>query len=268
LQVADIAQTLKLGQRQVDALENGEWQSLPGHTFIRGFVRNYARLVHLDPAPLMLQLDTLLERPVNSLALPESKPASMSSSSSGKGRDRAVMLSGGVLVLLALLVYLVLPNDIGVLRDNLQSWVDSLARKEPVVAVPVAVEPVFPPGTTPQQVMNPQAAPAGEGTPAVAGNDVPAVGAVPATTTVQAGVIGKPALRFVADKDSWIEVRDRSDAVIFSQRIAAGAEQLVDGSVPLSLVIGYAPGVKLYWRGQVVDLAPYTKGDIARLVLE
>jgi cytoskeleton protein RodZ len=34
------------------------------------------------------------------------------------------------------------------------------------------------------------------------------------------------------------------------------------------LTIGFAPGVRLFWRGQPVDLAPHTKGDVARLVLE
>jgi cytoskeleton protein RodZ len=40
------------------------------------------------------------------------------------------------------------------------------------------------------------------------------------------------------------------------------------GNGPLSVVVGYAPGAHLYWRGQLVDLAPHTKGDVARLVLE
>ena len=57
LEVADIAQTLKLGPRQVEALEAGDWKGLPGNTFIRGFVRNYARLVQIDQAALMTLLD-------------------------------------------------------------------------------------------------------------------------------------------------------------------------------------------------------------------
>src|SRR5262249_17618229 len=44
-----VAQHLKLAPRQVKAIENGDYKELPGRTFIRGFVRNYARLVHLDP---------------------------------------------------------------------------------------------------------------------------------------------------------------------------------------------------------------------------
>jgi cytoskeleton protein RodZ len=39
LRVDDIAQALKLGRRQVEALEAGEWEHLPGVTFTRGFVR-------------------------------------------------------------------------------------------------------------------------------------------------------------------------------------------------------------------------------------
>jgi len=61
LEEIDVAQALKLGPRQVEALENGDWQGLPGQTFIRGFVRNYARLIQIDSAPLMLQLDSVLQ---------------------------------------------------------------------------------------------------------------------------------------------------------------------------------------------------------------
>ena len=75
-------------------------------------------------------------------------------------------------------------------------------------------------------------------------------------------------MRFVFDKDSWLEVRDRDNKVVFSQKLGGGAEQMESGNGPLSLVIGYAPGVRLFWRGQPVDLAPHTKGDVARLVLE
>jgi len=102
----------------------------------------------------------------------------------------------------------------------------------------------------------------------------PAESAAPAATpnapAAQAAepVAAAPQLRFLFDKESWIEVRDRDNKVVFSQRLSAGAEQAVSGQGPLSLTIGFAPGVRLFWRGQPVDLAPHTKGDVARLVLE
>ena len=63
-------------------------------------------------------------------------------------------------------------------------------------------------------------------------------------------------------------MRDRDNKVVFSQRSPAGSEHAVGGQGPFSLVIGNAAGVKLFWRGQVVDLAPHTKGEVARLTLE
>ncbi|HEX6734493.1 MAG TPA: helix-turn-helix domain-containing protein, partial [Azonexus sp.] len=168
LEIADVAQALKLGARQVEALESGNWQALPGHTFIRGFVRNYARLLGMDAAALMTELDGVLEKPATTLVVPPSHQGAMPhAGGSGARRDRVVVIAGGVLVLLAALAYFLVPGDLSGLRDNAQGMLDSLSRKEAPAAspAPVAVpaEPAFPPGATPQQIMNPQAtAPAAE----------------------------------------------------------------------------------------------------------
>ena len=49
LSVDDVALQLKLAPRQVQALEDDDFQHLPGRTFARGFARNYARFIQLDP---------------------------------------------------------------------------------------------------------------------------------------------------------------------------------------------------------------------------
>jgi cytoskeleton protein RodZ len=264
LQVADIAQTLKLGQRQVEALEGGDWKVLPGNTFIRGFVRNYARLIQIDAAPLMAQLDDVLEKPVNSLGVSEMPSAAMpQAGSAGTRRSKLVVLIGATSVVLAAMAYFMMPGDLSSLRESTQSLIDSLARKDVEVPPPApAAEPVFPPGTTPQQVMNPQQLAPAEVQPPVQASAASAAGAY----VGQSGTV--PQLRFVVDKDSWLEVRDRDNKVIFSQRLTAGAEQAMDGNGPLSLSVGYAPGVRVFWHGEAVDLAPHTRGDVARLVLE
>ena len=48
LSIDAVAQQLKLGVRQVQAIEEDNFAALPGRTFVRGFVRNYARLLKLD----------------------------------------------------------------------------------------------------------------------------------------------------------------------------------------------------------------------------
>lgn len=260
--IDDVALALKLGPRQVEALENGNWHGLPGHTFIRGFVRNYARALQIDAGPLMDQLDDTLEKPADSLNVPAGRPATMPSGQ--QRRNRPLILAGLVFVVLAVLAYALLPDDLSALRERVQGSIDSVARKEPApapstgspAATPAASsEPVFPPGSTQHQVMNPQAHAPAEMAPA------------PLAAPAAARTDDAP-LRFVFTGESWVEVRNRDNKVVFTQVGAAGSEQAVAGAGPLSLVIGYAPGVKLFWRGQAVDLAPHTKGEVARLVLE
>jgi cytoskeleton protein RodZ len=269
LAVADIAQTLKLGIRQVEALEAGHWQMLPGQTFIRGFVRNYARLIGIDALPLMAQLDEVLEKPVGGLVVPASQQGAMPPAvGHGQKRDRVVILAGAMLVVLAALAYFLMPGDLSGFRDSAKGLLDSLVRKDepPATTVAAVAEPAFPPGATPQQIMSPQALTSGSEETAPAATAQSAAPATPVNAeTVPAA--GTP-LRVLFDKESWLEVRDRDNRLIFSQRMAAGSEQALGGAAPLSLVIGYAPGVRLTWRSAPVDLAPHTKGDVARLVLE
>jgi cytoskeleton protein RodZ len=290
LLVADVAQTLKLGSRQVEALENGDWSLLPGATFVRGFVRNYARLVGLDGAALTAQLNGVIDRPTTLRSVPSSESSPMPQA--GGRRDRNVVFVALLLLVLALVAYVALPGDLQGLRNNAQSLLDSLARQEtpapvtpPAVNQPAALpagtvvssEPVFPPGVTAQQLLNPQAltpdaAPAAPATPAVVPPATESVIVTPANTVSPAsavsGSVTGAVLNFVVEKESWIEVRDRNNTVLFSQRLPAGSQQAVSGQGPLSLVIGYAPGVKLTWRGRAVDLAPHSRAEVARLVLE
>ena len=53
LSVEEVAGKLRLSPRQVEALEAGDAEALPGAMFVRGFMRNYARLLGIDPEPLL-----------------------------------------------------------------------------------------------------------------------------------------------------------------------------------------------------------------------
>ncbi len=50
-----MARQLKLSVRQVEALERDEYAAFPGPVFVRGFLRNYAKLLQLDPEALVAQ---------------------------------------------------------------------------------------------------------------------------------------------------------------------------------------------------------------------
>lgn len=54
--VNEVAFALKLHPRQITALEEDDFAALPGEAFVRGFLRNYARYLRLDPVPLLAQV--------------------------------------------------------------------------------------------------------------------------------------------------------------------------------------------------------------------
>src|SRR5574343_879579 len=54
LSLEQVAASLRLSVRQVQALESDDAAALPSPTFVRGFIRNYAKLLNLD-------VDSLLE---------------------------------------------------------------------------------------------------------------------------------------------------------------------------------------------------------------
>jgi cytoskeleton protein RodZ len=66
--------------RQVVALEAGDYASLPSPAVTRGFVRAYAKLVKVDPAPLVAQIaiDAPPESEMNTAATRRPSPASFS----------------------------------------------------------------------------------------------------------------------------------------------------------------------------------------------
>ena len=66
---------------------------------------------------------------------------------------------------------------------------------------------------------------------------------------------------------SWTEVRDRNGRVLLSGMNPGGTAQTVSGTPPLQIVIGNAVDVSARYKGQPVDLAPYTRQNVARFTL-
>ncbi len=280
MSVADVAQLLKISYRQVDALENDNWDALPGQTFVLGFIRNYARLLHLDATPLLQQIKAAQTPDNPNIVLPEASAASLPQPGQGKRRDLAAVAGAALMVGVAVAAYFLVPADF---------W-QSVPEPEPA-AEAAAVEPepeqAFPPAVpaegnsseaaataapeqTPAGVVPPAAAPA----PAPVAPAAPAAVATPAPVTVSppapsgAVAAGQARFKFRFEQPSWVEVKDKSGQIVFSQLSPAGSEREVEGVPPFSLVVGNASHVKLTYKGRDVPLEPRSKDDVARVSLD
>ncbi|WP_151671507.1 RodZ domain-containing protein [Nitrincola schmidtii] len=68
--------------------------------------------------------------------------------------------------------------------------------------------------------------------------------------------------------DCWVQVRDANDVLLYSGVAAGGSELLLEGELPLSLVIGRREAVsEITFNGEVVDLGRFASGSVARFSL-
>jgi cytoskeleton protein RodZ len=88
-----------------------------------------------------------------------------------------------------------------------------------------------------------------------------------ATAPVAANAAVDAVLVIRYEGPSWTEIRDSAGQTLISRLVGADSIEPFDGVPPFSIVIGNARAVTLLYRGQPVDLVPYTRLNVARLVL-
>jgi cytoskeleton protein RodZ len=80
---------------------------------------------------------------------------------------------------------------------------------------------------------------------------------------------GANELRFVIERDCWIQVRDADGRTLLTRLVHGGSEERVNGKAPFAVVVGRADAVRLYYNQQLVDLASHAVRDgVARLTLK
>ncbi len=231
LSVADVANRLKFASHQIEALEEEAFARLPEMTFVRGFVRSYAKLLQLNPVPLLAALphaQTAL--PVETAAMEVPFPNIYAAR-----RLNIMWMAAGLAVAVALGLFV---------------WLHDRAPVAPQLTVETLVLPdvVLQPASV--VAVTPLAAPTAD-----------------AADADHAGV-NVSAIRLAFDEESWVSVTDKDGKVLLEQLNLSGKEQRLSGIPPFSMVIGNASGVRLYYQGKKLDLAPYNKGGVARLTLE
>jgi len=283
LSVDAVAQQLKLAPRQVKALEDGDYTHLPGRTFVRGFVRNYARLVHLDPDEVLEALPAgatapALEAPTLQQTAPTIGELPTTDHSRPGWARWAIPATLAAIVAAAAMYEWSRPAGVAPPTGPRNAAVVAERRVPAPAAAPdkaLAPAPAVPPAATGDsgtRLPNPLAAtaPASDASlsAAAAGSTAPGSTA-PASPAPgpSAPVAGEQPLMLAFRDYSWTEVRDRDGRVLLSRMNPGGTAQTVSGTPPLEVVIGNAADVSLSYRGQPVDLVPYTRQNVARLTL-
>ncbi|MBD8240276.1 MULTISPECIES: RodZ family helix-turn-helix domain-containing protein [Pseudomonas fluorescens group] len=294
--LAEVALKLNLTTTSLGNLEAGAFDKLPGHTFARGYIRAYAKLLGIDQTVLVQEFDQF------------TGTDSQGSSVHGLGRiEEPVRVSHTILRIVSLLLLIAVigggfvwwqdqasqrskdltsnamehvevesadgttqihpldePEDQAVAEGQATSEAP-LATEQPTpetapaatAAVPAPVTPATPAVPTAQAHTPVAPAPA---TPAPA---APAIS--PPTTPALIAGDGRVQVTFVAD--CWTQVTDGNGKVLFSGLKRKGDTLDQGGKPPLTLRLGFARGAQVAYNGQPVDVAPFTSGETARIKL-
>ncbi|MCY1283972.1 Cytoskeleton protein RodZ [compost metagenome] len=337
LSLGEVARHLNLTEQALRQLEAGDFDQLPGHTFARGYVRAYAKLMGMDQAALVNEFDHYTGT--------DAKGSSVHS----LGRiEEPVRLSQSVLRIVSFVILVAL-GGIGFYwwQEHSQRNADGAANvdlehvevesadgttqihpldepedqavaesQEGQAPTPAEVSPEMAAQPEPQPVETAPAVPAGETAPIApaASAEAPAVAAVPSTAPAQpaapasaaptapavaptvpatpavaatpatpavtpAPAVESPApapvvaqqgqgvVRIQFTANCWTQVTDANGKVLVSALKRTGDKLELAGKAPLEVRLGFARGAQLSYNGQSVDVAPYVRGETARLKL-
>ncbi|HAK8654151.1 TPA: cytoskeleton protein RodZ [Salmonella enterica] len=274
-----VAERLCLKVSTVRDIEEDKAPSDLASTFLRGYIRSYARLVHVPEEELLPGLE-------KQAPLRAAKVAPMQSFSLGKRRKKR---DGWLMSFTWLVLFVVVgltgawwwqnhkaqQEEITTMAD--QSTAELNADKDSGQNVPLDTRDATSQDTTPAAT-----ATATQNTvvaPSQANVDTAATSAAPAATetpsalpTSQAGVAAPAAdpnalvMNFTAD--CWLEVTDATGKKLFSGMQRKDGNLNLTGQAPYKLKIGAPAAVQIQYQGKPVDLSRFIRtNQVARLTL-
>ena len=270
---ADIAQRLHMSASQIEALEAADYARLPRGTFLRGFTRNYARALGLDPEPLVGLLAEDAPR--------EKMPAIVVPSQNirfdplGARFANPYVKAAGIAAAAIVLGFATMYWWLFVRPQGAAPAVKKPA-VEAISGAPVAQPTLDPPKPQAAPAAQPAAAPS---IPVLAPGAASASAAAPAPAATplasepapaeapRAALPGEGTIRLSFRAAAWVEIADAKGKVLLSRTHPGGTNAEVIGKPPFTLVIGNAPEVRLNYNGRDVDLGPYTRVAVARFTL-
>jgi cytoskeleton protein RodZ len=308
LSVNDIAGKLRMGVKQVQALEAGEYAVLPKGTFLRGFVRNYAKMVSLNGDEAIALLEKTHSGASLVVATPQVAPVQQNIKvqqhvgeiATPKARALVTLIVAAALIGVAWYWWeFIRPAKPAVLPGQnlpLQTSAVNQPAITPPAGVPLPPAPIATPAATSAPAMSESSGEIAKRDPMI----VPPTGSIasapvvaqplatppkPVTAETKVAVenstsqtakapavakvpAGSSTLGFTFSGESWVEVTDAGGKILVSKRFKAGDAEEVFGRGPLSVVIGNAQVTRMASNGREFDLVPHTRVSVARVTVK
>ncbi len=277
MDVAQAAEQLHLSRAMINALEAEDYDRLPARVFVRGYYKNYARLVAVPEEIILQEFEDRCPEGDCRGAPPLATRRVRSEMHSNHRLVRFVTW----LVVIAMVAMLVVWsqgyfNWAEIPAETEQPRMDyeqesSMIAEEHDVAAEEMVEDVIP--AIPESKQEPAAESQTTPETVIASND----GAEPAVVEpkpVQPPVIEeisvpvKPELTVVFSGDCWVDIRDSTRQFKIFGKMVNGDMRKLGGEPPYKMIFGNYPDAKLLVDGKPYDLSAHADGNTAKFTFD
>ena len=240
IKLEEIAESTKIGKRNLVALEQEQFDQLPGGIFNKGFVRAYAKYLGLDEEQTVndfLAASANYDQPAALQPPPTSwvKPPAMPSDEALRRRSRLWALLAAVLLVGGFLGWFYWKNhQRGEAADQPQAIKSATDNSTTIKSDP------------PQASSNPEGSP-----PQVAGNLTPADASTTPKAAPTPAKAGPFTVKIQAKEDTWVGVTSDGKQVM-DIVIPAGQERIIHARQELVLRTGNAGGIEVAHNGVAV----------------
>lgn len=273
LSLEELASRTRLTRQTLEAMEADAFDQLLEPVYVRGYYRKCARILEIAEQPLIAAYDRMYTPP------PKVAPQRLRLASGGDLGSSPRVSSR--LSILAPLAFIAIVIGVWFVRNastpstpspNMQMIEPGIDAGSAAINDPTILDPPLPVDPSAPTVM-PGSAAAPDGTIAMTPTDPAAAGGV---TTLPGAIATDPNAAAVPpappapvgtqlvlefEAISWARVEDSTGKSMLSGVISAGEKQTLDGKPPYSVFLGNAPGVKVNFGGQPVDLKPFVKSN-------
>lgn len=246
LSIDEVSNALLLEAPLIEAIEAEDCERLPGSSFVKGYLRNYAKLLELDPEPLVAAYRQVCGNEEPALTQ-VTKIKDISS------RDAAPRYTRWIVIVVLAVSFAVwwwseMLTSVDAPAPSFGPEIDALRQPD----MPLAPQPPAAPAT--------EAEPPPPELPADGGQGAIEVQAAPPESTLDT-------LRLSFTEDSWVEIEDARGERLFMDLARAGQTKTLEGEAPFEILLGNAPAVTVEYNGEVYEHAEHNRKGVARFTL-
>jgi len=266
ISVRQVSDNIHLKMAVIDNIEQDISDKHISQTFMRGYIRCYARYLKISEAEVLSAYDCQ-----NAACEQQAELQSFSRRTKLEAHDNRLMLVSYGIIGFMLIIFLIWGfqrNDVAVVvpEPEIGEVVSEIAPAA-VIAPTAAIKPRSPVGDIqpPTTVAEPAAVTEPSQVSAEPAVSKPLPQSTPVTDTAEQAIVEPLELTFSGD--CWVQIKDKYGKTLAIGVKKAGQVVKLRGEAPLMIKLGAPEQVRINYAGDNIDLSTFRKGRVAKFKL-